>query len=398
MDYLTLKDVDVANKKVIVRAGFDVPLDEKGSIEDDKRIRDCIPTVKYLLSKNASVIIISHMGRPEGKVVAEISNSVVAKCLSKILGKPVKLAKTCIGEDALKEVKNLKNGEILLLENLRFNKEEKSKDQKEKDEFGKKLASYGEIYVNEAFSNSHRNDASMTSIPQYILGCAGLSLDAEYRIIKNTVAHPKSPFIAIVGGMKTDKLQDTEEISKRADKVLIVGSLGYALLSRKGIEIGKTKVKGEIGNVDLILNNKKIILPEDAIIAEEFKKDAHKKTVDINNIQKNWMVLDIGPRTLARIKKEVKLAKTVVWFGPIGVFEWRRFSKGTKEVAQALAKSKARVIIGGGDSAAAVDKLKLAGKMTHVSTGGGASLEMFKGHELESIKALVESKKRFWKS
>lgn len=395
--YLTLKDIDVSNKKIIVRAGFDIPLDEKGNIEDDKRIRDSIPTIKYLLSKNASVILISHMGRPEGQIVPELSNLVVAKSLSKLLGKNVKFAPGCIGDDVLREVKSLKSGEVLLLENLRFNKEEKSKDQKEKDEFGKKLAAYADIYVNESFSNAHRNDASMTSIPKYILGCAGLSLDAEYRIIKNTVSNPKTPFIAIVGGMKTDKLQDTEEISKRADKVLIVGSLGYALLSRKGIEIGKTKVKGEIGNIDSLLNNKRIILPEDAVVAEEFKKDTRKKIVDIRNIPKDWMVLDIGPKTLRRIKKEIKIAKTVVWFGPIGVFEWRRFAKGTREVAQALARSKAKIIIGGGDSAAAVDKLKLASKMTHVSTGGGASLEMFKGKELESIQALVESKKLFWK-
>src|SRR3989338_4534281 len=198
MDYLTLKDVDVANKKVIVRAGFDVTLDDKGNIADDKRIRDCIPTIRYLLSKNAAVILISHMGRPEGKVVPELSNSVVAKSLYGLLEKNIKTAKSCIGQDAIREMKSLKNGEVLLLENLRFNKEEKSKNQEERDGFGKKLASCADVYVNEAFSNSHRSDASMTSIPKYVLGCAGLSLDAEYRIIKNSVANPKHPFIAIV--------------------------------------------------------------------------------------------------------------------------------------------------------------------------------------------------------
>lgn len=395
MSFLTLRDVDLRNKKILVRAGFDVPIKNR-RVEDDTRIKNAVPTIKYLINKNASVVIICHLGRPKGRVDKKLSSAPVAKRLSELIKKKVKHLSSWSKREVKNAIASLHLKEILLLENVRFTKEEKSKNKKIRDRLGKFLASNVDLYVNEAFSNSHRDHASMTSIPRFVKSCAGLSLEAEYRIIKHTLSNPKRPFLAIIGGVKADKLKAAQEIAKIADKVLLVGSLGFYVLKQKGFEIGKTKVDSE-GAPDLesIANNSKVILPEDAIVADKFDPKAKKKVVSVSQIQDPWMALDIGPRTIEKAQRLIKTSRTIIWFGPIGVFEWRRFSNGTRKIANSLARCNAIVIVGGGDSASAVDHLKLKNKMTHVSTGGGASLTLFQGKELIAIKALEESKKRF---
>lgn len=389
MSLQTLQNTYIAKKKVLVRTGFDVPIDDKGNILDDSRIRVSVPTIRYLLEHGAEqVIIMTHIGRPKDRERILMTDKLAAK-LSALLDVPVHKIED-FGENGVPESSI---DRVVMLENLRFDPREKSKDEKERDAFGKQLAGLADIYVNDSFSTCHRDHASMTSVPKFIPGCAGLSVEKEVNTITNAISDPERPFISIIGGVKADKLNAVSNLIGRVDKILIAGALAFTLLKEFGKEVGKSKVDTEglaefKDTLDKIRDNPKVVLPVDAVLGSEFSDDAEAKTAGIDDIDKDWMALDIGPETVKIFKDEISKAKTVVWNGPIGVFEFDKFAEGTKQVAQALAGCSATTVVGGGDSGAAVEKLGLKDKMTLVSSGGGASLKMFEGKELIALKAL----------
>ncbi len=387
MSLKTLKDIpELTGKKVFVRVDFNVPLDDQGNVRDDKRIKHAIPTINYLLENGTSQLILtSHLGRPKNNE-PELRTNKVAEKLSELLGKEV-IKVDDWGENGLPEA------QIVMLENIRFHPAEKSKDEEERDEFGKKLASLADIYVNEAFSNSHRKHASMTSIPKFIPGFVGLGVEKEVEAINGALESPQHPVIALIGGLKADKLTAVNNLLNVADKVLIAGALTYSLLKTKGVGVGGSKVDDE-GMAEMtelaqkILNSDKIELPVDALTADEFSESANFKEVAVDEIEEGWMGLDIGSKTIEKYTSILKTAKTILWFGPVGVFEMEPSSKGTKMIAQVIAESDAVSIIGGGDSASAVKKLGFEDKITLVSTGGGASLKMIEGKELPALSIL----------
>lgn len=395
MELPTLHNVYIGKKRVLVRTGFDVPIDEKGNILDDSRIRISVPTIKYLLEHGAAqVIVITHIGRPKDKENHLKTDRLAAK-LSELIGEQVKKIDS-LGE---KGIPGPEAARIVMLENLRFDPREKDKDPEKKDSLGKQLASLADIYVNDSFSTCHRDHASMTSVPKFIPGCAGLSVEHEVSTITKALEDPERPFISIIGGVKADKLNAIANLIDRVDMILVAGALAFTLLKQFGREVGKTKTdtEGLAGFNDLlprIKDNPKVILPVDAVLADRFDKDAQSKIASIDSMDPAWMALDIGPETINLFKEKLAGAKTIVWNGPIGVFEFDRFANGTKEIAQALAGSGATAIVGGGDSGAAVEKLGLKDRMTLVSSGGGASLELFEGKELVALKALKVSMSR----
>jgi len=387
MNLKTLEDMgDLAGKRVFVRVDFNVPLDDEGNVRDDKRIRHAIPTIKYLLEKNVSQIVLtSHLGRPKNNE-AHLQTNKVAATLSELLGEPVVKVDDW-GESGLPEDK------IVMLENIRFHMAEKSKDEAERDEFGKQLASLADVFVNEAFSNSHRKHASMTSVPKVIPGCVGLGVEKEVAAITKAISDPEHPMVAVIGGLKADKLKAVKNLMSKADKILIAGALAFNLKKEQGINVGSSKVDdegmAEMGDLVAEVNaSDKILLPEDAIVADDFSETANSKEVPIDAIEDGWMALDIGSKTRGAYLDALHSAKTILWFGPIGVFEMEPFAGGTKAVGQAIANSGAVSIVGGGDSASAIKKLGLADKITLVSTGGGASLEMIEGKELPALAIL----------
>lgn len=377
---------DLAGKRVFVRVDFNVPLDDEGNVRDDKRIKHAIPTFKYLLDKGvAKIVLTSHLGRPKNNE-AHLQTDKVAAKLSELLGEPVAKVGDW-GENGLPEDK------IVMLENIRFHKAEKSKDEAERDEFGKQLASLADVFVNEAFSNSHRKHASMTSIPKFIPGCVGLGVEKEVGAISKAISDPEHPLVAVIGGLKADKLTAVKNLMSKADQILIAGALAFNLKKEQGFNVGSSKVDdegmAEMGDLAKEVNaSDKILLPEDAIVADDFSESANVKEVAIDGIEDGWMALDIGSKTLEKYVSALTKAKTILWFGPIGVFEMAPFAEGTKAIGEAIANSDAVSIVGGGDSASAVKKLGLADKMTLVSTGGGASLEMIEGKELPALKVL----------
>jgi len=389
MDFPTLQSIYVGGKRVLVRAGFDVPIDDAGNILDDSRIRISIPTIKYLLEHGAKqIIVMTHLGRPEEKDPASKTDKAAAK-LSELIGEKV----VKVDDFGEKGIPDPKKARIVMLENLRFDPREKAKDSVKRDEFGKQLASLADIYVNDAFSNCHRDHASMTSVPKFLPSCAGLSVEKEVSTISKAMESPERPFVSIIGGVKADKLNAVANLMKRVDKILIAGALAFTLLKQFGKEVGKTKTDTEglaefSALVDEIRNSPKVVLPVDAVLADSFSNDAKTKISSTDNIDKDWMALDIGPETIKRFRQELANAKTIVWNGPIGVFEFEKFADGTREIANAMASSSATTIVGGGDSGAAVEKLGMKEKFTLVSSGGGVSLEMFEGKELVAIKAL----------
>jgi 3-phosphoglycerate kinase len=394
MDLPTLQNAYIGEKKVLVRAGFDVPIDEKGNILDDSRIKLSVPTIKYLLEHGAKqIIVMTHIGRPKNREGRFMTDRLAAK-LSELLGEKVTKIED-FGENGLPDPKI---DHIVMLENLRFDPREKDKDPAKRDEFGKQLASLADIYVNDSFSNCHRDHASMTSVPKFIPGCVGSSVEKEVLTIKEAIEKPEKPFVSIIGGVKADKLNAIANLLDRVDKILVAGALAFTLLKQFGKETGKTKTdtEGLVGFDNIlkkIKDNPKVILPVDAVLADAFHADANSKISSVDDIDPEWMALDIGPETTKIFKETIKEAKTIIWNGPIGVFEFEKFADGTKKIANALAESGATTIIGGGDSGAAVDKLGLAEKMTLVSSGGGASLELFEGKELVALKALESYKK-----
>ncbi len=393
MNKKTVKDIDLKGKKVFVRCDFNVPMDENQNITDNTRIKAALPTIKYLLEQNCKIILASHLGRPKGEVKPEFSLKPVAKELSKLLGKDVIMANDVIGEDATTKAENLKEGEIMLLENVRFHREETDND----PEFAKKLASMAEIFVNDAFGTAHRAHASTTGIADYIPGVAGFLIEKELKFLGNAINNPERPFVAILGGAKvSDKIGVIDSLLDKVDTLMIGGGMAYTFFKAQGYNVGNSLCEVEKTNLALEAMEKakskgvKLLLPIDTKIGKEFKPDTESKTVAWTEIPDEWEGFDIGERTIEMFKNELQSAKTVIWNGPLGLFEFDQFAIGTNEIAKTLAELDATTIIGGGDSAAAVTKAGLADKMTHISTGGGASLEFLEGKKLPGIECLQD--------
>lgn len=384
----TLEDLSVKSKKVLVRVDFNVPMDKEGQITDDRRIREALPTIIYLKNKGAKVILMSHLGRPKGKFNTEFSLKPVSMRLSQLLEQDVIFANDVIGEDAFNKSASLKEGQVMLIENVRFHGEEEKNDA----QFAKKLSSLGEIYVNDAFGTAHRAHASTAGIANYLPSAIGFLIKKEIEIMGKAITNPERPFIAILGGAKvSDKIGVIENLMEKVDILLIGGGMAYTFFKALGREIGKSIVENEkvelAGNILKKAEEKgiKLLLPVDTVVADEFKADAAYKTVKSDSIPADYMGLDIGEQTRDIYSEVIIKAKTVVWNGPMGVFEMPAFSKGTYALADAMAKVNGTTIIGGGDSAAAVEQLGFANKMTHISTGGGASLEFLEGKVLPGI-------------
>ncbi len=394
MNYLnkrTVEDIDVAGKRVLLRCDFNVPLDDECNITDTKRIDEAIKTINYLLKNNAKVILCSHLGRPKGEFNLKYSLKPVAVYLSKVLGKNVVLASDVVGESAKKVVENLREGEVCMLENLRFEKGETQND----PEFSKKLASLADIYVNDAFGTCHRAHSSTAGVAEYLPSACGFLIKKEITIMSQVLENPKRPFVAIIGGAKvSDKIEIINSLLNKVDVLIIGGGMSYTFMNALGYSVGNSlceKDKLEIAK-EIMTRAKekgvKLVLPVDTVIGKEFSENTEYCTVDMDRISENWMGLDIGNRTVQLFSDVINKAGTVIWNGPMGVFEWSNFSKGTVEIARAIAESGAVSIIGGGDSAAAAEKFGFADKIAHISTGGGASLEFLKGGELPGLSAL----------
>ena len=386
MTILSIQDLDIKDKRVLVRVDFNVPLTPNGDVADAGRIKATIPTIQHITKNGGKCIIISHLGRPEGKKNPKYSLDVVARCLEKLMGQKVKFVDDCIGDKTLASIIALKPGEIALLENVRFYKEEEENS----EEFAEKLALLGDIYVNDAFGTCHRAHASVSSIPKYIPSAAGFLLKKEIVNLNKVLLNPERPFVAILGGAKvSDKIRVIGNLLTKVDKLLIGGGMAYTFLKAQGKNVGISKV--EIDKLpfakDILSKTRIIVLPTDSVIAERIDKEAITKVVK-DDIPDNWLGLDIGPESIANFISVLSTAKTVLWNGPVGVFEIPQFSNGTKTIAEHLSHCRATTIVGGGDTAAAVEKFGVTSKMTHVSTGGGASLEFLEGRELPGIAAL----------
>ncbi len=390
----SVKDVDIKGKKVLLRCDFNVPRDKKtGEITDDKRIVASLPTIKYLLENGAAVIACSHLGRPDGEFKKELSLAPIGKHLSELLGQPVKMAKDVIGEDAKRLASSLKPGEIMLLENLRFHKEETEND----PEFAKELASMADLYVSDAFGTVHRAHASTAGVAKYLPAVSGFLVAKELEILGGALDDPKRPFVAILGGAKvSDKLGVINNLLEKADTIIIGGGMAYTFLKAKGYNIGNSLLEEDkLEYADDMMKKAaakgvELLLPVDTEIGDRFAADCEHKLVKVSEIPDGWMGLDIGPETITLFSSAVKGAGTVVWNGPMGVFEFENFARGTIAMAQALADSGAITIIGGGDSAAAAQEFGFADKITHISTGGGASLEFLEGKELPGVTCLLD--------
>lgn len=389
----SIRDINVAGKKVFVRVDYNVPMDKAGNITEDTRIRATLPTLKYLLEQNAAIILAAHLGRPKGEPVAEFSLTPVAKRLSELIGQEVSFASDCVGPAAESKAKDLKPGQILMLENLRYHKAEEKND----PEFSRQLASLADVAVNDAFGVSHRAHASVEGITKYLPAVAGLLMEKEIQFVGQTVANPTHPFVAIIGGAKvSDKIGVIENLLSKVDTLIIGGGMANTFLAAQGYNIGKSLLEADKVELakSLIATAKdkgvNLLLPTDVVIADKFAVDAQHKAVAVDSIDSEWMALDIGPTTANSYAKSLETAKTVVWNGPMGVFEMDAFANGTKTVAQAVAASSAISIVGGGDSIAALEKAGLSSKITHISTGGGASLEFLEGKVLPGIAALAD--------
>jgi 3-phosphoglycerate kinase len=389
MKHRTLKDFRFSKKKVLVRVDFNVPLDDKGRITDDKRIRAALPTIKYLLKQKAMVILMSHLGRPKGEYAEKLTMDKVANRLGRLLKKKVYKADMGLGPSE----EHFKAGEVVLLENLRFYPEEKKNDAN----FAKALASMADYYVNDAFGTCHRAHASVDAVARYLPACAGLLVEKEIKVMGKALAKPKKPFTAVMGGVKVSgKIDAISNLLKKVDYLLVGGAMMFTFLKAGGLDVDKSIVEDDkLGVAKKLLKNKKIILPVDCVVGSKLDKNAKAKTVYVNKIK--GIGLDIGPKTTRLYSNLIKKSKTIIWNGPMGKFEWKKFSKGTNEIAKAIAKSNAVTIVGGGDSVSAVEKLRLENKMTHVSTGGGASLEFFAGKKLPGLVALEKNYKKFRK-
>ena len=395
MNKKTICDIGVQNKKVLVRCDFNVPLDkETGNITNDLRIVAALPTIKYLLEHNAKVILCSHLGKPKGEIKPNLTLRPVAERLSEYLGFEVKFATDIVAESAKKLANELEPGKAILLENVRFDPREEANDK----EFSKELADLAEIYVNDAFGTAHRAHSSTTGVAEFLPAVCGFLMEKELNFLGTALENPKRPFDAILGGAKvSDKIAVIDNLLNKVNSLIIGGAMANTFIKAMGYNVGNSLC--ETDKIDLAneliekakLKNIKLILPIDAKIGKEFNKDTESKIVDINNVPEGWSIFDIGPKTIELYKKELENAKTIVWNGPVGLFEFDQFAIGTNSVAEILASlDSATTIIGGGDSAAAVEKSGLADKMTHISTGGGASLEFLEGKKLPGVECLQD--------
>lgn len=397
MNKKSIMDIDVKGKKVIVRVDFNVPLDENKNITDDKRIVGALPTIKYLIENGAKIILVSHLGRPKNGFEDKFSMKPTAVRLSELIGKSVLMATDVIGEDAKAKAAALKEGEVLMLENVRFHKEE----EKNNPEFAKELSTLAEIFVNDAFGTAHRAHASTAGLADYLPAVCGFLIQKELEFMGKALTNPARPFVAILGGAKvSDKIAVIENLIDKVDALIIGGGMAYTFLKAKGYKIGKSICeddKIELAKSLMIKAEKKgvdLMLPIGSIVGKEFKNDTESKYVPSDDMPDEWMGMDIGNLTIEKFSKAIAKAKTVVWNGPMGVFEFPNFATGTKEIAKAVAESGALSIVGGGDSAAAVEQLGYADKITHISTGGGASLEYLEGKELPGIAVLMDKNPR----
>ncbi|HXM99576.1 MAG TPA: phosphoglycerate kinase [Candidatus Dormibacteraeota bacterium] len=396
MNKLTIKDLDLKGKRVFIRVDFNVPLKD-GVVTDDTRIRETLPTLKLAIEKGGRLVLASHLGRPKGRPEAKYSLKPAAKKLEELLGKPVAFANDCVGPDAEAKSKALRDGDVLLLENVRFHPEEEKND----EAFSKQLAALCDgLFVCDAFGSAHRAHASVVGITRFVKqSAAGLLMERELAYIGKAISNPARPFVAILGGAKvSDKIEVVENLMKVADSMLIGGGMAYTFLKAQGIAIGKSLVEEDKLDLakkilaDAKQRNFKFLLPTDHVIAPEFKADAPATTVDVNSTPADQMGLDIGPKTIAAYAAEISKSKTIVWNGPMGVFEMPAFAKGTLEVAKAVAAATtagATSIVGGGDSVAAVHQSGVADKISHISTGGGVSLEFLGGRKLPGVEALT---------
>ena len=390
----TILDVDVAGKKILLRCDFNVPQDkETGAITSDKRIVAALPTIRYLLEKKAAVIACSHLGKPKGEWKSKLSLAPVAERLSELLGQEVIFAKDIVGEDAKAKAAALQGGQIMLLENLRFDAREEKND----PEFAKELASMAELYVSDAFGTVHRAHASTAGVAAYLPAVSGLLVAKELEVMGGALNDPKRPFVAVLGGAKvSDKIGVINNLLDKADTIIIGGGMAYTFSAAQGGQVGDSLLEADWEAYSLEMLEKakakgvKLLLPVDTVIADAFSPDANSKVVKSGEIPAGWQGLDIGPETVKLYCDAVADAGTVIWNGPMGVFEFPAFAVGTKAVAEALSKTSAITIIGGGDSAAAVEQLGYADKMTHISTGGGASLEFMEGKELPGVACLLD--------
>ena len=386
----TIRDYDFSGKRALVRVDFNVPLKD-GRVTDDTRIRAALPTIEYILEKGGSVVVMSHFGRPKGKKSLEFSMAPIAKEFASLIGRPVKLAVDVIGEEVAKEVKSLKSGEVLLLENVRFYAGEEKND----PEFAKQLSLFGDVYVNDAFGTAHRAHASTAGVAQYLPSYAGFLIEKEVKFMAPLLENPDKPFVAIIGGSKvSSKIGVLESLVNTCDTIVIGGGMAYTFLAVQGYAIGKSLVEEEFKETAASFLAKakekgvEVILPVDHLCGAEFKDDTKAIAVDSIEIPAELIGMDIGPKTIQLVVAAVDSAKSVVWNGPMGVFEFDAFAQGTLTVAKALAACKGVTVVGGGDSVAAINKFDLADKISHVSTGGGASLEFLEGKVLPGIKAL----------
>lgn len=389
----TVKDVDLQGKRIIMRADFNVPL--KGDrITDDTRIRAALPTIEYILGQEGTrLILMSHLGRPKGKKAPEFSLAPVAERLSELLGKEVKMAEDCVGDAVESDVKGLKAGDVLLLENLRFHAEETGND----EGFAKKLAALGDIYVNDAFGTAHRAHASTEGITRHLPAIAGFLIDKEVRFFEPLLESPEQPFVAVIGGAKvSSKIGVLETLLPKCKTLIIGGGMAYTFLKVKGISVGKSLVEEEyLDTAKKLLDEaekqgNEVLLPVDHVVADEFSENAKPETVDSVEIPEGKIAMDIGPKTLDQMRSKIDNAKSLVWNGPMGVFEFDAFAGGTLETAKMVAGCSGTTVVGGGDSVAAVNKFDLADRIDHVSTGGGASLEFLEGKTLPGIAALEQ--------
>jgi len=393
----TIEDINVKGKRVIVRVDFNVPQDENGNITDDKRIVGALPTIKYLIEHGAKTILVSHLGRPKNGPEAKFSMKPAAVRLSELINQPVIMAEDVIGPDAKAKAAALKEGEVLMLENVRFHKEEEKND----PAFAKELASLAEIYVNDAFGTAHRAHASTAGLASYLPAVCGFLIKKEIEVMGKALSNPERPFVAILGGKKvSDKIQVIENLIDKVDTLIIGGGMAYTFLKAKGYKIGSSICEDDKLDLAKRLMEKAekkgvlMLLPIGSIVAKEFKNDTEFKYVPSDDMPDGWMGMDIGSLTIERYSKEIKKAKTIVWNGPMGVFEFENFAHGTREIARAVAESGAVSIVGGGDSAAAIEQLGFADKITHISTGGGASLEFLEGKVLPGIAVLLDKNPR----
>ena len=391
MNKKSIKDIDVKGKRVLMRVDFNVPLDKQQNVTDDNRIRAALPTIKYILDNNAKLILMSHLGRPKGEVKPEYSLKPAAEALRELINKPVKMLSDCIGKDVHDAVSQMSDGEVVMLENLRFHKEETANE----SAFAEQLASLGDVFVNDAFGTSHRAHASTEGVTHYLESVSGLLVEKEIEYFQKVLTNPDKPFIFLLGGAKVaDKIPVIENMMDRASTIIIGGAMAYTFMKAQNINIGSSRFEQEMMDTAKAILQKarekgvEIVLPIDHVVTDNIEAASNIKITDGEAIEEGFMGVDIGPKTINLFIEEIKTAKTIVWNGPVGIFENDKFANGTKALAGAIAESEAVSVIGGGDTAAAVAKFDTADKMSHISTGGGASLEYLEGRILPGVAAL----------